>query len=121
MDEFTQTELILLRAAIRQKDGIFIGAITSKYGISIRDAAQAFRSLRKRGFLKEQESNLVLTTDGRSWVMENQNQFSFSGIKSWREVPEEFRSTKIKPYQPYAPKVWKLSTKKFDVGNLEGE
>jgi len=109
-------ELELLQKAFRNPSGISIGTITSKMGISIRDASFAFRNLRKQGFLREQGGTLLLTKRGRSWIMQNQHLFAFSGVKEWRTVPEEFLADRIQPFEPYAPLISKLNKAHFGLG-----
>ncbi len=114
--KISKAEAVLLAQALRRPRGMYVGEVTTKLGISIRDAASAFRSLRKYGFLRESKSMLFLTQRGRSWIMNNQELFMFAGRKHWREVPDRFRSTSIRPFQPYAPRISRLSNTKFVVG-----
>lgn len=104
----SKVEIILMQRAFKAPDGIFIGGITSSLGISVRDAADAFRNLRGHGFLEVDNSVLKLTSQGRKWIFDNQNLFAFSGEKSWREVPEDFKSNVIGPFEPYAPRLSKI-------------
>lgn len=106
--ELSKVEIILMQRALKATDGIFVGGITSQLGISVRDAADAFRSLRTQGFLEFDNSVLRLTPEGRKWIFENQKLFVFSGQKTWREVPEEFKSNVIRPFEPYAPRLSKI-------------
>jgi hypothetical protein len=112
----SRIKITLLKRALKSTDGIFVGEITAKMGISIKDAVAAFRTLRRLGFLKQQSSALRLTSKGRSWIMENQNMFAFTGEKTWRRVPDHYRSNTIRPVEPYAPRLTKLSKKAFGVG-----
>jgi len=109
-------ELVLLRKAFRTTSGISVGTITTKMGISIRDASRAFRGLRKQGFLREQKGSLILTQRGRAWIMQNQDLFAFSGKKVWREVPQEYVADRIQPFEPYAPRISKLHRGRFSLG-----
>ena len=114
--ELTKVEVVLLKTALRSSDGIFVGGITAKMGISMSDAVSAFRNLRRNGFLKQRGSALYLTSRGRGWIMENQGLFAFTGEKNWRAVPDHFTSNTIRPFEPYAPRLSKLSKRAFDVG-----
>lgn len=105
-----------MERALQSPDGIFVAQITLSLGISVSDVSSAFKKLRNRGFLTIKGSTLVLTSKGRGWIMANQRMFAFSGEKSWRSVPERFESSKIEPYQPYAPRVSKLSKGTFPIG-----
>ncbi|UYV36569.1 hypothetical protein N4R57_16410 [Rhodobacteraceae bacterium D3-12] len=49
--------------------------------------------------------------------MENQHLFAFDGKRSWRDVPEHFLANTVAPFEPYAPKISKLSKAKFGVGD----
>lgn len=114
--KLSKVEILLLKAALRSTDGIFIGGITTKLGIAMSEAVAGFRSLRKLGFLKQQGSALHLTSRGRGWIMANQNLFAFKGDKAWREVPEHYRGNTIRPFEPYAPRLSKLSKAAFGIG-----
>lgn len=117
----SKVEVVLLKRALRSPDGIFVGGITAKMGISMSDAVAAFRSLRRHGFLKQRGASLHLTSRGRGWIMENQSLFAFTGEKNWRLVPDRFKSNRIRPFEPYAPRTSKLSRTAFDVAGVEDE
>lgn len=114
-------EIELLRRAFKSHDGVFIGGITSTMGISIKDASIAFRNLRRFGLLRERGGSLLLTSRGRSWVMEHQNLFAFSREKKWREVPKHFEANSVQPYEPYAPRISKLDKRYFGLGSFKHE
>jgi len=107
-------ELLLL--VFRTKDGTTVGDIISKIGISISVAAASFRTLRKAGFVHQRGSLILLSSRGHSWLIQNQAVFGFSGAKKWREVPEEFTADRIKPFEPYAPRLSKLDQTHFKLG-----
>lgn len=109
-------QLELLKRALRNPGGISTGEITSKIGISIKDAVYAFRELRKQNFMKEQQSTLRLTRKGRTWIMNNQTLFAFTGKKLWREVPIKYKANHIAAHEPYAPRTSKLDQKYFKLG-----
>lgn len=105
--------LVLLSQARLRPDGLTAWLLTTKIGISLRDAATAFRELSSLGMMEERESALFLTAKGRSWIYQNQNQFAFSGKKQWREVPREFMNTPRAIWAPYAPKISRLDKANF--------
>jgi hypothetical protein len=115
-ENLTKVELVLMERALRSPDGIFVAQVTLSLGISVRDASSAFKNLRNRGFLTIKGSTLHLTSKGRGWIMANQRMFAFSGEKSWRIVPERFEASQINPFDPYAPRVSKLSNRSFPIG-----
>ncbi|MFC3614533.1 hypothetical protein ACFORG_12225 [Lutimaribacter marinistellae] len=117
----SRVELTLMERALRAPDGIFVAEITRSSGISVRETANAFKNLRGRGFLSSKGSTLVLTSKGRGWIMANQEMFAFSGNKPWRDVPARFKSSQSLPFQPYAPRISKLSRTHFTIGNQEDE
>lgn len=119
--KLSSVEVVLLKAALRASDGIFVGGITARLGISMSDAVSAFRSLRRHGFLKQRGASLHLTSRGRGWIMENQSLFAFTGEKNWRQVPSNFKSNKMRPFEPYAPRISKLSRAAFHIGQAKGE
>jgi predicted transcriptional regulator len=110
-------EIALLSSALKRSGGIEIWTITSKLGISVRDAAKAFQKLRELELLIEKNDVLRLTTKGRDWIMQNQSTFAFSGNKHWRAVPEHFESSKLQPFEPYAPRLRRIDKKFFGFGN----
>lgn len=112
----SKVELELLRNAFKSSQGVSVGSITSKLGISIKDASIAFRSLRKVGFVREQGGALFITRKGRVWTMAHQNLFAFTGEATWRKVPEEFWADRMQPFEPYAPRISKLSKAHFGLG-----
>ncbi|QFP63330.1 hypothetical protein [Brucella anthropi] len=107
----TPVELKMLQHIFKASGPIPIGEITLTMGISIKDASSAFRSLKREGLLDAPNGMLALTKAGRDWIMSNQALFAFSNQKNWRTVPEEYVAQKIKPFQPYAPRLSQLSKK----------
>lgn len=114
--ELSNTEVALLKLSLRDKNGIFIGRISTKLGIPLSDIVNAFRTLQLRGFLKQDGPVLRLTTDGRAWIMQNQSMFAFSGKRHWRDVPDDFKSNRVEPFKPYVPRTSKLSKPMFGIG-----
>ncbi|MEP6018227.1 MAG: hypothetical protein ABJ251_07060 [Paracoccaceae bacterium] len=115
-EKLSRVEQVLMKRALNAPDGIYVAEITTNLGISVRDVSIAFKSLRSRGFFTSKGSTLVLTSKGRGWIMANQEMFAFTGEKQWRDVPERFTSSSILPFQPYAPRISKLSKKRFPIG-----
>lgn len=107
--------LLLLSQARFRPEGLTAWLLTGRVGISLRDAASAFRELQALGFMEEKEERLLLTPKGRSWLYKNQDKFAFSGKKSWREVPEHFVKSRMPLWAPYAPKVSKLDKANFRI------
>jgi len=97
-------ELSLLKMVFRSADGLDIGALTWKHGISISEAFQVFSSLKNRRLVTKRGQRLVLTAEGRTWVIENQDLFAFEGEKEWRQVPAHYEANRIEKYEPYAPR-----------------
>jgi len=65
--------------------------------------------------MEENENRLFLTSKGRNWLYQNQEQFAFSGKKIWRETPDRFLESQRPIWSPYAPKVSKLDKAKFRI------
>lgn len=111
----------MLSHALKRRDGIDIWNVTRTLGISVRDAAAAFKSLNEKGFLKEHDDALKLTAKGRGWIMQNQSAFAFSGERHWRSVPKSFQAQSIAAYEPYAPRIPRLDKAFFNLGNSKNE
>lgn len=105
----------MLSQARFRPEGLTAWLLTGRVGISLRDAATAFRELQALELMEEKDNRLFLTTKGRNWIYQNQDQFAFSGKKIWREIPERFVETRRPVWAPYAPKVSKLDKANFRI------
>ncbi|MFY0661348.1 MAG: hypothetical protein JXR15_12710 [Shimia sp.] len=115
-NRLSSLELTVLDQARRQEGGVTVSMLTLKVGVSIKEISRAIRNLSKLNLITAKGVSLHLTKAGRLWIQDNQNMFAFRGRKTWREVPERFKGSKISPFEPYAPRVSKLSRRDFGVG-----
>lgn len=102
--KLSKKELSLLKIIFRSTDGLDIGALTWKHGISINEAFQTFSSLKAKDMVAKSGYTLKLTSQGRNWVMENQSLFAYEGNKEWRSVPKQYLGNRIDVFQPYVPR-----------------
>lgn len=109
------TQALILSVLMKSPKGISVGLMQMRLGVSLSDIAKAFRSLRALEYVDGDTETLRLTKVGRDWIMENQDQFAFSGEKVWRRVPEEFCQPPHPAHRPYAPITSKLSREKFGI------
>jgi hypothetical protein len=114
-EPFNKFELLLLAQALKRPEGLEIWRLTGRLGVSVRDAAAAFKSLSSAGFLVQEANILRLTPKGRGWIMQHQAAFSFSGEKLWRRVPDDFQAISIDAFQPYAPRISRLEKSFFKI------
>ncbi|SDX68812.1 hypothetical protein SAMN04488041_1125 [Sulfitobacter pontiacus] len=115
-NRLSSLELRILDQARRGEGGVTISSLTLKFGVSIKDLSRATRNLTKFNLIAAKGVSLHLTKAGLSWIQANQEMFAFRGKKTWREVPERFKGSKISPFEPYAPRVSKLSQRYFGIG-----
>ena len=113
--ESRRIELIFLLELYKRRNGGEVWQIVNRLGVSLSDAAVAFRNLTERGLVSKAADTVCLTSLGRSWVVSNQNEFAFSGEKSWRKVPEIFEVDMIPPFQPYVPRLSRLDRNFFET------
>jgi hypothetical protein len=99
---------MLLRECLSKFEGLSIGSITSTLGVAIKDAVESFRRLSQLELLSQKEGMIVLTENGRNWVNANQRLFAFTGERSWRSVPDEYRGNQISAFSPYVPRLSKI-------------
>lgn len=115
-ERLSHLELKVLDQARRQEAGVTVSTLILKFGVSIKEISRAIKNLSRLNLVTAKGISFHLTKVGHSWVQANQNMFAFRGTKTWREVPERFKSSKISPFEPYAPRVSKLSRRDFGVG-----
>lgn len=111
----TPVDLMLLRECLSKFEGLSIGSITSTLGVAIKDAVESFRRLSQLELLSQKEGMIVLTENGRNWVNANQRLFAFTGERSWRSVPDEYRGNQISAFSPYVPRLSKIPRSFFDA------
>ena len=102
----------LLRSAYQRSEGVGLWSLVSSKGLSVRQITIAFRELSDRGFVEERDEVFFITPVGRNWLMQNQDEFVFSGRKTWRDIPEELLGNQIPAFAPYAPSLARLGALK---------
>lgn len=117
-DEIENVDVLMLSMLRKRPHGVAASAASLRVGVPMRSIVKSFRKLRKMKLVRERDSVLYLTKFGRQWILDNQSHFAFSGEKTWRLVPEEFRQPQQRPYTPYAPLRSKMPRRAFrvDVG-----
>lgn len=112
-------ELLFLTYLRTRPRGASAGAMALKVGIPLPRIIKAIRNLQHRNFLHDDNGVLRLTKEGRFWISENQNNFAFSGRKSWREIPNRFTQQRLDAYKPYAPLRSKMPKGMFPIAHRD--
>ena len=113
--DLTSFDKVLISFLMKKRGKAEIWQYLSESGSALGETAASFRRLRELGFLEQKDDTLILTGKGRQFAIDSQEEFVFSGVKSWRVVPERFRCDMIKPFAPYAPKLSKLDRAFFMI------
>lgn len=68
-----------------------------KYLLSPGQIARVVRKYSDNGIIAVERDSIILTENGRRWVLRNRRQIFMSiRTRPWSQIPDEFRNTKIR-------------------------
>jgi hypothetical protein len=97
-------DTIILRHLLSVNAGEYVAIydLHSIYRLSPAQLSRSIRKLSENQIIEVHEDSLRLRSTAVEWLIKNRRLF-YSTIKSWKEIPEEFKGSQINSNEIYLP------------------
>lgn len=106
--------LLILRSLFEAKTGLHLFRLFKRARIPIGELVNALTKMEHDGLVEIEEDFAAISPSGREVALSLGLQLVESGLKSWREIPEEFMAKQVDPWELYIPTLAELP-KEFQI------
>lgn len=103
------TERLILRAVFQSDRGLHLFTLHTKFKVPPGILVAVIKNLSNKGLVTTDGERVALTKAGREFGHKARyTLFGSEGDKTWRQVPEKYKSPQLKIDTPYVPELRRL-------------